>query len=316
MATRKRIDWSVIMGPEATTPVWGNGCAPSELVATFTAFSSLFGAPNADALLKRAVELALDPVGLVRAGIYVYDEPLQLMLGTWGTNLEGCVVDERHAMFELDDNGRRVFDRALSNEASWTLVEDCPIIDQSGHDTRVVGTGWVVCTPICSSSSRLAMMYNDAGLTGAPPQPDRQDRAAVLCSLLGALLESKKGQPQFAPVPKVSARHPTLRKALLMLARDPSLGGDEMAKTLGISLSRLARLFKVELGVSLVEHRNRLRLERFMTLMGSGSTTLLEAALAAGFGSYAQFHRVFRALHGQTPREYLSQRGLPEADEG
>jgi hypothetical protein len=27
------------------------------------------------------------------------------------------------------------------------------------------------------------------------------------------------------------------------------------------------------------------------------------------FGSYAQFHRVFRALRGKTPREYLSMLG-------
>jgi transcriptional regulator GlxA family with amidase domain len=33
---------------------------------------------------------------------------------------------------------------------------------------------------------------------------------------------------------------------------------------------------------------------------------LLATAIEAGFGSYAQFYRVFREHYGQSPREYLS----------
>ena len=40
-------------------------------------------------------------------------------------------------------------------------------------------------------------------------------------------------------------------------------------------------------------------------MMDRGSTNLLQAALDSGFGSYAQFHRVFRARLQATPREYL-----------
>jgi transcriptional regulator GlxA family with amidase domain len=60
------------------------------------------------------------------------------------------------------------------------------------------------------------------------------------------------------------------------------------------------------MGVSLVGYKNRLRLERFFTLVHPGGGNLLQAALDAGFGSYAQFHRVFRDLLGTTPREYLT----------
>jgi transcriptional regulator GlxA family with amidase domain len=94
-------------------------------------------------------------------------------------------------------------------------------------------------------------------------------------------------------------------EVVAMLAKDPALGGKEIADRLNISLSRLARVFKAEMGMSLVEYRNRLRLDRFMVLLDRGRTNLLEAALAAGFGSYAQFHRVFRALRHATPRDYL-----------
>jgi AraC-like DNA-binding protein len=46
-------------------------------------------------------------------------------------------------------------------------------------------------------------------------------------------------------------------------------------------------------------------------LVDSGGENLLEAALSAGFGSYAQFHRVFRAWRGTTPREFLQGRQGP-----
>jgi transcriptional regulator GlxA family with amidase domain len=60
--------------------------------------------------------------------------------------------------------------------------------------------------------------------------------------------------------------------------------------------------------MSLVEYRNRLRLERFSMLLDKQGENLLEAALAAGFGSYAQFHRVFLAQRGTTPGKFLRAR--------
>ena len=74
-------------------------------------------------------------------------------------------------------------------------------------------------------------------------------------------------------------------------------------------------MFKAVKGVSLVDYRNRLRLDRFVALLDRGGTNLLEAALEAGFGSYSQFHRVFRSRLHATPREYLrlsgGERGAP-----
>jgi transcriptional regulator GlxA family with amidase domain len=59
------------------------------------------------------------------------------------------------------------------------------------------------------------------------------------------------------------------------------------------------------MGLSLIEYRNRLRLDRVDAMLAKGRMTLLQAALAAGFGSYAQFHRVFRGVRRMTPREFL-----------
>ena len=93
--------------------------------------------------------------------------------------------------------------------------------------------------------------------------------------------------------------------AAKLLGRDPRLGGREVAARLGVSLGRLAHVFKSEIGMSIVDYRNRVRLDRFTALVDGRRRGLLDAARAAGFGGYAQFHRVFRSLRHQTPRAYL-----------
>src|SRR5262249_13675183 len=111
------------------------------------------------------------------------------------------------------------------------------------------------------------------------------------------------------------ARHPAVTKAARLLATDPSMSAGDLAADLNVSASRFARVFKTEMGVSVVGYRNQLRLERFQAIVDGGSDKLREAALAAGFGSYAQFHRVFLAVHGTSPRAYLgSRRGRPATE--
>ena len=69
-----------------------------------------------------------------------------------------------------------------------------------------------------------------------------------------------------------------------------------------MSPSHLSRIFTAQTGVSISRFRNLQRLQRFLELYGSGRrTTALAAALEAGFGSYAQFHRVFREQTGRSP---------------
>jgi transcriptional regulator GlxA family with amidase domain len=95
---------------------------------------------------------------------------------------------------------------------------------------------------------------------------------------------------------------------MLKMRETPSIPTHELAKATAVTPRSLAKHFRNEVGVSLVDYRNRLRIERFIELCAGGN--LLEAALDAGFGSYAQFHRVFRQELGVTPKEYLSgQRG-------
>lgn len=101
--------------------------------------------------------------------------------------------------------------------------------------------------------------------------------------------------------------HPAVERAARLIRRQPELNDiDAIARAAGLSPSRLSRLFKAQTGASLTSYRQRCRLDRFVELYGRGRRrNLTEAALAAGFGSYPQFHRVFRQFYGFSPRQYV-----------
>ena len=97
--------------------------------------------------------------------------------------------------------------------------------------------------------------------------------------------------------------HPAVETVARLLRADARAGDlASLARAAGLSPSHLSRLFKAQTGVSISRFRNQQRVRRFQLLYGRGRrTTALAAALEAGFGSYAQFHRVFRELTGRCP---------------
>ena len=80
---------------------------------------------------------------------------------------------------------------------------------------------------------------------------------------------------------------------------------ESLADRAGLSPSRLSRLFKQQTGVPLVNYRQRHCLEQFFQLYGQNcEQKILNTALRAGFGSYPQFHRVFKRFIGCSPADY------------
>ncbi len=95
--------------------------------------------------------------------------------------------------------------------------------------------------------------------------------------------------------------HPAVERAASLLSRDDAADLGAVAAKAGLSHSRLSHLFREQTGQTLAAYRNRQRLERFFDAASDRKRTLLAAALDAGFGSYAQFHRIFRSLVGVSP---------------
>ena len=105
--------------------------------------------------------------------------------------------------------------------------------------------------------------------------------------------------------------HPIVERAVRTLKETPTLNSMEtLARMCGASSSWLSRLFRQQMGVSLVDFRNRHRIERFFELYRERpQQNIMDLASVAGFGSYAQFHRVFRKTLGFRPAELQRWRG-------
>ena len=99
--------------------------------------------------------------------------------------------------------------------------------------------------------------------------------------------------------------HGAVERAAALLDRDPGADLGAVAIDAGLSPWRLSRLFHRQVGQTLVAFRSRRRVQRFLTLKKEQpERTMLALALDAGFGSYAQFHRAFRAAMGVAPADY------------
>ena len=116
----------------------------------------------------------------------------------------------------------------------------------------------------------------------------------------GALIAGAEGAA-------LSIMHPAVVKAARLMKQPECVPDVEtIARKSGMSRSQLSRLFKKQTGFTLVEYRQKMQLERFLFLYGAGlQRNVMEAALEAGFGSYAQFYRIFVDRFKKSPRDYF-----------
>jgi transcriptional regulator GlxA family with amidase domain len=129
-------------------------------------------------------------------------------------------------------------------------------------------------------------------------EDDAQFNTGLAFAVLTSWVEHLRAR---AIVPK-APREPAVERVIRLLRDESRLSLRDLARAAGMSRSVLTRSFKRQTGLSIVAYKNRLRVERFLALQAEAENmTLLEAALAAGFGSYAQFYRVFREVMGHAP---------------
>jgi len=147
------------------------------------------------------------------------------------------------------------------------------------------------------SAIELSTLYND--LVGAP----------VLRANPGIRYALLRTWDTYCRSPEtiVTTLHPGVTAACTVLAQDPQRSLAGVARSAGLSLSRLEHLFRQQLDSTLTSYRARQRIERFRQLAHAHpQRTVLSLALSAGFGSYPQFHRMFVRYVGQTPAAWMA----------
>lgn len=76
----------------------------------------------------------------------------------------------------------------------------------------------------------------------------------------------------------------------------------KFAEVCNISLTSFRSLFTQKFGMSPLQYRNHLRINRAIALLQEGSCTVAEAAYASGFDNVGYFFRYYKKVTGETPR--------------
>ena len=161
-------------------------------------------------------------------------------------------------------------------------------------------------TPFCRRLAAPALQRLDGLLAAiaARSRPDAFNRGLdfALFSLWDEFLAAE-------PVADCAAFHPKLAAVLGLLADpDSDLTQAQLAQRVKMSPFYLSDVFRRQTGLTIPAYRNRLRLQEFFRrFQAHPEIRLLQHALDSGFGSYAQFYRVFAAALGVPPRAWLRQ---------
>lgn len=113
---------------------------------------------------------------------------------------------------------------------------------------------------------------------------------------------SSEIQPR-RPLP-VACGDPRLRAALILMEHhiEDGIPIAELASSVGLSRRQLERLFKEKANCSPAVAYKRIRMERARHLLVQTRAPLFDIAIQVGIENASQFSRVFRQVHGRSPR--------------
>lgn len=148
--------------------------------------------------------------------------------------------------------------------------------------------------------SRKIIVSGARSLWLRPPRAEVDALQSKLWEALGALRCSDDAL-------QLERVHPAVERAKHVCENqvDKALDIEQLARACGLSTSRLAHLFSDQVGITPLQYRNFVRVQQFVRTYKEDERNLLRAALQFGFGSYAQFHRVFRQVCGTSPAEHF-----------
>jgi len=78
----------------------------------------------------------------------------------------------------------------------------------------------------------------------------------------------------------------------------------EIARASHLSVSRLAHIFKEQMGVTIIDYLTSVRIERAKQLLLATDQNCTEICFQVGYNNQSYFTRTFKALVGMTPRQF------------
>lgn len=172
------------------------------------------------------------------------------------------------------------------------------ILDKCGKDFLLSKSITLLATD--DASHRIAGIMAKLELCGAVQNLFALFRRKELVyKLLGAVYEIGS-MPSIKP-----QKYQQIFAGVLLLEQSylENLPVSSFAKASGISVSLFRSLFSKQYGMSPIQYRNRLRIDRARTFLSEGGCTVSEVAYACGFENIGYFCRCYKKITGETPME-------------
>jgi diguanylate cyclase (GGDEF)-like protein len=138
---------------------------------------------------KSAVTFAINRLGIDRFAVFLTDESCTYMQGTWGTDIQGNVVDESY--YRSETINRSIVNAARANPNEVVFEESVPIY----HDFNIVGFGWTAMTMLVSNSGEpIAFIAADNLIKRSPLTHQLREVIRMFASNLTEVLLRTRAQ--------------------------------------------------------------------------------------------------------------------------
>lgn len=144
---------------------------------------------DVDALCRRAVELARDKLGFDCIGIWFREKDSDVVVGSYGVDARGKVVDERHKRTQLDLSSPD--GQVLLARKPLVLAGDVPIVDEHGN---VTGKGSQVFAAIWDGENVIGHISMDYRIRQRPITWHACEVLRLFGSGIGSLVARKKAE--------------------------------------------------------------------------------------------------------------------------
>jgi len=172
------------------------------------------------------------------------------------------------------------FELYRENMQPFALAEDITVM---GRDNGIYTIANIMSKlEMCSAAQNMAGQFR---------------RNELLFRLLGAVFSDNE---MFA-----EQQYPQITKGVLLMKQTylESLPVEMFAKQCNMSESAFRKLFHKQYGMSPLQYRNRLRINRARQLLEYDHCTVAEAAYASGFENLGYFCRYYKKITGETPKQ-------------
>jgi PAS domain S-box-containing protein len=141
-----------------------------------------------DTFYKCVVQFGREQLGFERLALFLYDEENGNALGTYGTDTQGNITDERSVRFAPDPNA--IMLRALNRSERFYFEDNIQLFNA----LTPVGNGWNAAAVLWNGTYSLGWLVVDNLLHNTPASKPLLDILGLYALTVGTLLAQKQAQ--------------------------------------------------------------------------------------------------------------------------